>query len=153
MGFLLSGTHCIINQTWVSKLFLRSVYVCLMRVFCFTFNFDHQVFKEEEESIRVDLHEGCGRSKLFWVMTLADSKTLKAMVEFKETTPGIYSLIIFIAQQWPLKFIRRLLNFYISFSSFTLTYSWHDIERDLNILIINFAKNSKLLRFLQWGNM
>ncbi|XP_071483043.1 E3 ubiquitin-protein ligase MYCBP2-like [Diadema antillarum] len=48
-----------------------------------------KVFKEEEESIRVDLHEGCGRSKLFWVMTLADSKTLKAMVEFKETTPGM----------------------------------------------------------------
>uniref|UniRef100_A0ABM0LXG7 Probable E3 ubiquitin-protein ligase MYCBP2 n=1 Tax=Saccoglossus kowalevskii TaxID=10224 RepID=A0ABM0LXG7_SACKO len=44
-----------------------------------------QVFKEEEESIKVDLHEGCGRTKLFWVMTLADSKTLKAMVEFKET--------------------------------------------------------------------
>ncbi|XP_070552183.1 E3 ubiquitin-protein ligase MYCBP2-like isoform X2 [Ptychodera flava] len=44
-----------------------------------------QVFKEEEESIKVDLHEGCGRTKLFWVMTLADSKTLKAMVEFKGT--------------------------------------------------------------------
>ncbi|XP_071950592.1 E3 ubiquitin-protein ligase MYCBP2-like isoform X2 [Antedon mediterranea] len=43
-----------------------------------------QVFKEEEEAIRVDLHEGCGRSKLFWVMILADSKTLKAMIDFKE---------------------------------------------------------------------
>lgn len=43
-----------------------------------------QVFKEEEEAIRVDLHEGCGRTKLFWVMALADSKTLKAMVEFRE---------------------------------------------------------------------
>ncbi|XP_041463247.1 E3 ubiquitin-protein ligase MYCBP2-like isoform X4 [Lytechinus variegatus] len=51
-------------------------------------NHQRKVFKEEEESIRVDLHEGCGRSKLFWVMTLADSKTLKAMVEFKEITPG-----------------------------------------------------------------
>ncbi|XP_038063237.1 E3 ubiquitin-protein ligase MYCBP2-like isoform X3 [Patiria miniata] len=47
-----------------------------------------KVFKEEEEAIKVDLHEGCGRSKLFWVMTLADSKTLKAMVEFKEAASG-----------------------------------------------------------------
>ncbi|WAQ99892.1 MYCB2-like protein [Mya arenaria] len=39
-----------------------------------------QVFKEEEEAIKVDLHEGCGRTKLFWIMALADSKTLKAMV-------------------------------------------------------------------------
>lgn len=42
-----------------------------------------QVFKEEEEAIKVDLHEGCGRTKLFWVMALADSKTLKAMVEYR----------------------------------------------------------------------
>jgi hypothetical protein len=42
------------------------------------------VFKEEEEAIKVDLHEGCGRTKLFWVMALADSKALKAMVEFRE---------------------------------------------------------------------
>ena len=41
------------------------------------------MFKEEAEAIRVDLHEGCGRVKLFWVMAVADSKTLKAMVEFK----------------------------------------------------------------------
>ncbi|XP_064637403.1 E3 ubiquitin-protein ligase MYCBP2-like isoform X3 [Lineus longissimus] len=47
-----------------------------------------QVFKEEEEAIKVDLHEGCGRTKLFWVMALADSKTLKAMVEFREGTKG-----------------------------------------------------------------
>lgn len=47
-----------------------------------------QVFKEEEEAIKVDLHEGCGRTKLFWVMALADSKTLKAMVEFREGTRG-----------------------------------------------------------------
>eukprot|EP00058_Branchiostoma_floridae_P002865 XP_002588353.1 hypothetical protein BRAFLDRAFT_81492 [Branchiostoma floridae] len=47
-----------------------------------------QVFKEEEESIKVDLHEGCGRTKLFWVMALADSKTLKAMVEFRERNGG-----------------------------------------------------------------
>nr|XP_026691648.1 E3 ubiquitin-protein ligase MYCBP2 [Ciona intestinalis] len=51
---------------------------------------DHQrqVFKEEEESIRVDLHEGCGRIKLFWLMALADSNTMKAIVEFKGRTPG-----------------------------------------------------------------
>ncbi len=47
-----------------------------------------QVFKEEEEAIKVDLHEGCGRIKLFWVMALADSKTLKAMVEFREASKG-----------------------------------------------------------------
>ena len=46
------------------------------------------MFKEEEEAIKVDLHEGCGRTKLFWVMALADSKTLKAMVEFREGTKG-----------------------------------------------------------------
>ena len=42
------------------------------------------VFKEEEQSIKVDLHEGWGRTKLFWIMALADSMTLKAMVEFRE---------------------------------------------------------------------
>ncbi|XP_074650729.1 E3 ubiquitin-protein ligase MYCBP2-like [Tubulanus polymorphus] len=53
-----------------------------------TRNHQRQVFKEEEESIKVDLHEGCGRTKLFWVMALADSKTLKAMVEFREGSKG-----------------------------------------------------------------
>jgi E3 ubiquitin-protein ligase MYCBP2 len=47
------------------------------------YEIEFQVFKEEEEAIKVDLHEGCGRTKLFWVMALADSKTLKAMVEFR----------------------------------------------------------------------
>ena len=47
-----------------------------------------QVFKEEEDAIKVDLHEGCGRTKLFWVMALADSQTLKAMVEFREGGAG-----------------------------------------------------------------
>ena len=47
-----------------------------------------QVFKEEEEAIKVDLHEGCGRTKLFWVMALADSKMLKAMVEFRDGAKG-----------------------------------------------------------------
>lgn len=50
------------------------------------FSFFFQVFKEEEEAIKVDLHEGCGRTKLFWLMALADSKTMKAMVEFREHT-------------------------------------------------------------------
>nr|XP_018897368.1 PREDICTED: E3 ubiquitin-protein ligase MYCBP2-like [Bemisia tabaci] len=45
-----------------------------------------QVCKEEEEAIKVDLHEGCGRIKLFWILALADSCTLKAMVEFRERT-------------------------------------------------------------------
>lgn len=49
------------------------------------------MFKEEEEAIKVDLHEGCGRTKLFWLMALADSKTMKAMVEFREHT-GNFSL-------------------------------------------------------------
>lgn len=48
-----------------------------------------QVFKEEEEAIKVDLHEGCGRTKLFWLMALADSKTMKAMVEFREHTGNL----------------------------------------------------------------
>lgn len=48
-----------------------------------------KVFKEEEEAIKVDLHEGCGRTKLFWLMALADSKTMKAMVEFREHTGNI----------------------------------------------------------------
>jgi RCR-type E3 ubiquitin transferase len=42
------------------------------------------VCKEEEEAIKVDLHEGCGRTKLFWLLALADSSTLKALVEFRE---------------------------------------------------------------------
>lgn len=42
------------------------------------------VCKEEEEAIRVELHESCGRTKLFWLLALADSRTLKAMVEFRD---------------------------------------------------------------------
>ncbi|KAJ8975748.1 hypothetical protein NQ317_015370 [Molorchus minor] len=47
---------------------------------------DHQrqVCKEEEEAIKVELHEGCGRTKLFWLLALADPRTLKALVEFRE---------------------------------------------------------------------
>ncbi|VVC32964.1 Zinc finger, RING-type,Zinc finger, RING/FYVE/PHD-type,APC10/DOC domain,Galactose-binding [Cinara cedri] len=43
-----------------------------------------QVCKEEEEAIRVDLHEGCGRTKLFWLLALADKATLQALVEFRD---------------------------------------------------------------------
>lgn len=39
---------------------------------CFIFNID-----------QVDLHEGCGRTKLFWLLALADSTTLKAMLELR----------------------------------------------------------------------
>eukprot|EP00096_Caligus_rogercresseyi_P012080 TRINITY_DN495_c1_g1_i1.p1 TRINITY_DN495_c1_g1~~TRINITY_DN495_c1_g1_i1.p1 ORF type:complete len:440 (+),score=121.56 TRINITY_DN495_c1_g1_i1:88-1320(+) len=42
------------------------------------------IFKEEEDAIKVDLHEGCGRMKLYWLLALADSLTLKAIVEFRE---------------------------------------------------------------------
>ncbi|XP_063987126.1 E3 ubiquitin-protein ligase MYCBP2 isoform X2 [Diachasmimorpha longicaudata] len=47
-----------------------------------------QVCKEEEEAIRVDLHEGCGRTKLFWILALADSRTLKALIEFRDGAPS-----------------------------------------------------------------
>lgn len=49
-----------------------------------TRNHHRTVCKEEEEAIRVELHESCGRTKLFWLLALADSKTLKAMVEFRD---------------------------------------------------------------------
>lgn len=47
--------------------------------------FSLQVFKEEEEAVKVELHEGCGRIKLYWTMALADYRTLKGMIEFRET--------------------------------------------------------------------
>lgn len=47
-----------------------------------------QVFKEEEEAVKVELHEGCGRIKLYWTMALADFRTLKGMVEFREAGSG-----------------------------------------------------------------
>ncbi|KAJ8916893.1 hypothetical protein NQ315_013361, partial [Exocentrus adspersus] len=49
-----------------------------------TRNHQRQVCKEEEEAIKVELHEGCGRTKLFWLLALADPGTLKALVEFRE---------------------------------------------------------------------
>lgn len=47
--------------------------------------------KEEEEAISVELHENCGRTKLFWLLALADSKTLKGMVEFRDGHSAIVS--------------------------------------------------------------
>ncbi|XP_018570490.1 E3 ubiquitin-protein ligase MYCBP2-like [Anoplophora glabripennis] len=47
-------------------------------------NHQRQVCKEEEEAIKVELHEGCGRTKLFWLLALVDSRTLKALIEFRE---------------------------------------------------------------------
>ncbi len=80
------------------------------------------MFKEEEEAIRVDLHEGCGRTKLFWVMALADSKTLKAMVEFRESSKGAFvflsntpyrfhpGIIVYIPIFWCSSLIERAEN-------------------------------------------
>lgn len=54
--------------------------------------------KEEEESIRVDLHEGCGRTKLFWLLALADKATLQALVEFRDTTSNSTDLSVPVAR-------------------------------------------------------
>lgn len=32
----------------------------------------------------MELHEGCGRTKLFWLLAVADARTLKALVEYRE---------------------------------------------------------------------
>lgn len=50
----------------------------------FYIQYDVQVCKEEEEAIKVELHEGCGRTKLFWLLAVADSRTLKALIEYRE---------------------------------------------------------------------
>lgn len=60
------------------------------------------MFKEEEEAIKVDLHEGCGRTKLFWVMALADSKALKAMVEFREGMSNVLSDLVPVLSEYML---------------------------------------------------
>ncbi|RXG67212.1 Transmembrane protein [Armadillidium vulgare] len=56
------------------------------------------VFREEQQAIKVDLHEGCGRTKLFWLLALADATTLKAMMELRSESnrtrdagPGVSS--------------------------------------------------------------
>ncbi|XP_059059876.1 E3 ubiquitin-protein ligase MYCBP2 [Achroia grisella] len=47
-------------------------------------NHQRQLCKEEETAIRVDIHEGCGRVKLYWLLLLVDRKTLKGLAEFRE---------------------------------------------------------------------
>lgn len=32
----------------------------------------------------MELHEGCGRIKLFWLLAVADARTLKALIEYRE---------------------------------------------------------------------
>lgn len=54
--------------------------------------------KEEEEAIKVDLHEGCGRTKLFWLLALADKATLQALVEFRDTTSNSADLSVPVAR-------------------------------------------------------
>ncbi|XP_061382096.1 E3 ubiquitin-protein ligase MYCBP2 isoform X5 [Danaus plexippus] len=46
-------------------------------------NHQRQICKEEESTIRIDIHEGCGRAKMFWLLLLVDRRTLKALVEFR----------------------------------------------------------------------
>ncbi|KAJ0183668.1 hypothetical protein K1T71_000091 [Dendrolimus kikuchii] len=48
-----------------------------------------QVCKEEESAIRIDIHEGCGRAKLFWLLLLIDRRTLKALAEFRGMENGV----------------------------------------------------------------
>ena len=55
---------------------------------------DHKrvLFKEEEEAVKVDIHEGCGRTKLYWLMAMVDTNSLKSMAEFRghhgQAAPG-----------------------------------------------------------------
>lgn len=48
-----------------------------------------QICKEEESAIRIDIHEGCGRAKLFWLLLLVDRRTLKALAEFRGLEGGV----------------------------------------------------------------
>ena len=57
-------------------------FLCLHRK---TRHHARQVFKEEE-AIKVNHHEVCGRTKLFWLTEAADSSTLKGMIEFMEVS-------------------------------------------------------------------
>ncbi|CAG9138191.1 unnamed protein product [Plutella xylostella] len=56
-----------------------------------------QICKEEESAIRIDIHEGCGRAKLFWLLLLVDRRTLKALAEFRveghEGVPGVDTFV------------------------------------------------------------
>uniref|UniRef100_A0A1S4H5Z6 RCR-type E3 ubiquitin transferase n=1 Tax=Anopheles gambiae TaxID=7165 RepID=A0A1S4H5Z6_ANOGA len=46
------------------------------------------VCKEEQDAIRVELHESCGRAKLYWLWAVVDSRTLKGMLEFRGHDPA-----------------------------------------------------------------
>uniref|UniRef100_A0A182JBJ2 RCR-type E3 ubiquitin transferase n=1 Tax=Anopheles atroparvus TaxID=41427 RepID=A0A182JBJ2_ANOAO len=46
------------------------------------------VCKEEQDAIRVELHESCGRAKLYWLWAVVDSRTLKGMLEFRGHDPS-----------------------------------------------------------------
>lgn len=75
---------------------LRWSTVIFLMMFCGVL----QVCKEEEEAIRVDLHEGCGRTKLFWLLALADKATLQALVEFRGTTTNPTDLSVPVARTY-----------------------------------------------------
>nr|XP_027195486.1 E3 ubiquitin-protein ligase MYCBP2-like [Dermatophagoides pteronyssinus] len=50
-----------------------------------TRNHKRHMFKEDCDSIKVDIHEGCGRIKFFRSsLIVADSKSLKIMIEFRQ---------------------------------------------------------------------
>lgn len=72
------------HQRQVSRLSILFQFSSSLCTFLQKIYRDFQVCKEEEEAIKVDLHEGCGRTKLFWALLLADCSTLKALVEFRE---------------------------------------------------------------------
>lgn len=55
----------------------------MLGIFIPTFFIQKQIFKEDLDSIKVDIHEGCGRAKLFWALIVSDSNLLKAIVEFR----------------------------------------------------------------------
>lgn len=46
----------------------------------------------------MDLHEGCGRTKLFWLLALADKATLQALVEFRDAASNPTDLSVPVAQ-------------------------------------------------------
>ncbi|XP_052871008.1 E3 ubiquitin-protein ligase highwire [Anopheles cruzii] len=53
-----------------------------------TRNHHRTVCKEEQDAIRVELHESCGRAKLYWLWAVVDSRTLKGMLEFRGHDPS-----------------------------------------------------------------
>lgn len=42
------------------------------------------MFKDDCDSLKVDIHEGCGRVKFFRSLIVADLKLLKIMIEFRQ---------------------------------------------------------------------